>query len=190
MAAVCTRVYIFLINRAQTQTLNNIFSGFHFECPAVCWATKQLQIVFIYIAHTLVHGFIYLMLPHIHIFPWLLGSSIPHPSPLITFVVVVVAFSIFRLQIGKVQTHTHTACMCVRWIGKWGLVVSRREPEMVTSTWPDSKPRNRSETGGLTDTGAWVQKLLINADLQSCWPMHSGKGVILDASFLKKIYRI
>jgi len=106
-------MYIFLINRAQTQTLN-IFSGFHFECPAVCWAAKQLQIVFIYGTQLFLWTvWIYLLdvaVPCMY-------PLFPHPSALITFVVV--AFSIFRLQIGKVQTHTQSGLGMRMGLGNW-----------------------------------------------------------------------
>lgn len=170
--------YIFLINRAQTQTFNNIFSGFQFVCPAVCWATKQLQIVFICAAAT--HT------PHMNrmdLFTWC--SQPPGTRSGIQRLItssstfVVVAFSIFRLQIGKVQTHTQPAGQ-----GEWERAVDGR--------W--SRPGGATQNGDYDLTKLWVSDSTEpdrraqgmgakSADkcgddvaaLQSCWPMHSGR---------------
>lgn len=180
--------YIFLINRAQTQTLNNIFSGFQFVCPAVCWATKQLQIVFIYAAAT--HT------PHMNrmdLFTWC--SQHPPPLPgtrsgiqrLITSssTFVVVAFSIFRLQIGKVQTHTQPAGQ-----GKWERAVDGRWSRPggggggsqngdydLTKLWvsDSTEPDRRAQGMGAKSADKCGDDV---AALQSCWPMHHGRKCI------------
>lgn len=128
---LCTFVYIFLINRAQTQTLNNIFSGFHFECPAVCWAAKQLQIVFIYGTQLFLWtAWIYLLDVAPRIYP---VSTVPPRS--------ITAHHIRRRRIFNFSlanwksSNAHTP----RFGYGHGNVGRGPYPEMATTTWPDSE---------------------------------------------------